>query len=142
MEMEDEDGGLFNIEVGSVDSADDAEKIPRDFQSEEDYLRQKKEWKVKSEDGEVCVLLGVMNCGMLIFWQIWKSLKLPIDNPTKPQSQTILHAIEELYFYRRYEEARNVACEVLKGRLNEGFRGVVEGYRGNCEAKIKTAGAG
>jgi len=50
MEMEDEDGGLFNIEVSSEN-----EKVPRDFQSEEDFQRQRREWKVKVEKGEVCV---------------------------------------------------------------------------------------
>jgi hypothetical protein len=61
---------------------------------------------------------------------------LPIDNPTKPESQTILHAVEELYFFRRYEEARKVACDVLKGKLNEDFKKAVENYQTRCEAKI------
>lgn len=62
---------------------------------------------------------------------------MPIDNPSKPKSQTILHAIEELYFFKRYDEAWNVACDALKGKLNEDFRGVIEGYREKCEAKVK-----
>jgi hypothetical protein len=55
MEMEDEDGGLFNIEVSSDESVNESEKVPRDFQSEEDYQRQRAEWKVKVEKGEVCI---------------------------------------------------------------------------------------
>jgi hypothetical protein len=62
---------------------------------------------------------------------------LPIDNPTKPESQKILHAIEELYFFRRYEEALKLACDVLKGKLDEQFRSVVESYREKCEVKVK-----
>jgi hypothetical protein len=50
--MEDDDGGLFNIEVSSDESVNDSEKIPRDFQSEEDFQRQRKEWKPKDERGE------------------------------------------------------------------------------------------
>ena len=53
-EMEDEDGGLFNIEVSSDESVNESVKVPRDFQSEEDFQRQRKEWKVKTEKGEVC----------------------------------------------------------------------------------------
>ena len=53
MEMEDEDGGLFNIEVSSDESVNESEKVPRDFQSEQDYQRQRAEWKVKVEKGEV-----------------------------------------------------------------------------------------
>lgn len=52
--MEDEDGGLFNIEVSSDESVNESEKVPRDFQSEEDFQKQRREWKVKVEKGEVC----------------------------------------------------------------------------------------
>jgi hypothetical protein len=52
--MDDEDGGLFNIEVSSEDEAEnESEKVPRDFQSEEDFQRQRAEWKPKIELGEV-----------------------------------------------------------------------------------------
>jgi hypothetical protein len=52
--MEDDDGGLFNIEVSSGDEAgNESEKVPRDFQSEEDFQRQRAEWKPKVEAGEV-----------------------------------------------------------------------------------------
>ena len=52
--MEGEDGGLFNIEISSEDEAEDeSEKKPRDFQSEEDFQKQKAEWKPKFEVGEV-----------------------------------------------------------------------------------------
>lgn len=53
-EMEDEHGGLFNIEVSSAEeSANDCEKVPRDFQSEEDFQRQRAAWRPKIETGEV-----------------------------------------------------------------------------------------
>ena len=52
--MEDDDGGLFNIEVSSGNEAgNESEKVPRDFQSEEDFQRQRAEWKPKVEAGEV-----------------------------------------------------------------------------------------
>ena len=64
--MEDEDGGLFNIEVGLDVSVNESEKVPRDFQSEEDFQRQKKEWKVKVDKGEVrtCTSLYVFEMQM------------------------------------------------------------------------------
>jgi len=60
MEGEDEDedrvGGLFNIEVSSADeSAGECKKAPRDFQSEEDFQRQRAAWRPKLETGEVWV---------------------------------------------------------------------------------------
>ena len=49
-----EDGpGFFNIEVGSDESVDETDKAPRDFQSEEDFRRQRREWKPKNEVGDV-----------------------------------------------------------------------------------------
>jgi len=49
----------------------------------------------------------------------------------------MLHAIEELYFVRRYDEALKIASNVLKGSLNGEFKGVIEGYRLKCEARVK-----
>ncbi|TVY23791.1 hypothetical protein LHYA1_G006782 [Lachnellula hyalina] len=124
MDDDDEDGGLFNIEVSSADgSANESVKVPRDFQSEEDFQRQRAGWRPKIETGE-----------------LWKTLQIPIDHPSKPESQTILHAIEELYFFQRYEEAGEVIARVLKGKLDAGFRKVVVGYEQRCKARIsKTA---
>ena len=56
VEMEDDDGGLFNIEVSFDECMNDSDKVPRDFQSEEDFQRQKKEWKPKVERGEASIL--------------------------------------------------------------------------------------
>jgi len=72
------------------------------------------------------------------FWfKLWKTLKLPMDNPSKQESQTILHAIEELYFFRRYEKAKGLAEEALKGKLIEEFRKTVKDYSQRCEAKLE-----
>ncbi|CZR59723.1 uncharacterized protein PAC_09617 [Phialocephala subalpina] len=126
MDGEDESGGLFNIEVGSDEEREAIareERVPRDFQSEENFQQVLKTWRPKVETGE-----------------IWRSLKLPLDNPSKPDSQTILHAVEELYFLKRYEEALKITETALKGELIEEFRGVLVGYRGRCEAKLATLG--
>ena len=55
--MEDENGGLFNIEVNSEDEVDESERVPRDFQSEEDFQRQRAAYKPKVEVGEVRIPL-------------------------------------------------------------------------------------
>jgi len=56
--MEDESGGLFNIEVDEESGEDVHEtekvKVPRDFQSEQNFERQKWECRPKCEIGEVC----------------------------------------------------------------------------------------
>jgi hypothetical protein len=143
--MEDENGGLFNIEVSSEDEAEtEPEKVPRDFQSEEDFQRQRAAWKPKIEVGEVriCPFFWLL----CLFWankaenpvqQLWKTLKLPIDKPSKPESQTILHAIEELYFFKRYEEALKIVQEALNGELISEFRKTLEDYKARCQNKLQ-----
>lgn len=49
----DDETKFFNIEVSSDESVDDTKKVPRDFQSEEDFQKQRREWKPKNEVGEV-----------------------------------------------------------------------------------------
>jgi hypothetical protein len=145
--MEDDDGGLFNIELSSSDeSVDVKEKVPRDFQSEDDFERQRKEWKPKIEAGEVGRVFSTMFSRLESanddFWfKLWKTLKLPMDNPSKQESQAILHAIEEMYFFKRYEKAKRLAEEALKGNLIEEFRKSVEDYRRRCEMKLESGEA-
>lgn len=55
--MEDDSGGLFNIDIDLDDSevpVKEEAKLPRDFQSEEDFQKQREEWNPKIEVGEVC----------------------------------------------------------------------------------------
>jgi len=121
---EDENGGLFNIQPDSENEEEvkkREDKVPRDFQSEEDFQSQRRDFRPKVEIGD-----------------LYKTLDLPIDNPTKPQSQTILHAIEELYFYRRYEMALRVTEDALKGDVVDEFRKTLLDYKVRCEAKLKS----
>jgi hypothetical protein len=52
---DDENGGLFGIDLGSEDESQvkDKDKLPRDFQSEEDFQRQRAEYRPKVEVGDV-----------------------------------------------------------------------------------------
>jgi len=44
-----------------------------------------------------------------------------------------MHAIEELYFFKRYEEALKIVEEALKGNLIQDFRKTLEDYRMKCK---------
>lgn len=51
-----DDGGFLAMDLGSSDSESGAApevKVPRDFQSQEDYEAQKASWKPTVDDGEV-----------------------------------------------------------------------------------------
>lgn len=142
---DDENGGLFNIEVSSEEE-DVEEKVPRDFQSEVDFQRVKAEYQPKVEVGGVSAYIHTLNHSTkrpllieILAFQLWKTLQLPKDNPSKIESQTMLHAIEELYFFKRYEEALEVTEDALKGELVADFRKTLEEYRSRCQAKIGKA---
>ena len=93
---------------------------------------------MKSERYEFLILgAGVSQFILILPAQLWKTLKLPVDNPSKPESQTILHAIEELYFFKRYEEALKITEEALKGELIRDFRKTLEDYKMSCQKKIQ-----
>jgi hypothetical protein len=48
-----------------------------------------------------------------------------------------MHAIEELYFFRRYGEAKKVADEALKGQLSDEFRKLLQDYKSRAQAKLQ-----
>ena len=57
---------------------------------------------------------------------------------SKPETQEILHAVEELYFFKRYDEAVEFVEGVLKsgqGWLDEEMRTLLRYYEGRCRAK-------
>lgn len=58
-----------------------------------------------------------------------------MENPSKSESQTVLYAIEELYFYRRFEEGTKLAEKALASELSEDLRKTLQGYRERCIAK-------
>ncbi|KAK3942293.1 hypothetical protein QBC46DRAFT_380498 [Diplogelasinospora grovesii] len=92
--------GLMNISLSDSEGDDnntDTNKnntdSPRDRTalSETDFQSLKAAYKAKTENGD-----------------IWKKIKLPLPHVTglnKPEIQELLHAVEELYFFRRYDEA-------------------------------------
>jgi hypothetical protein len=59
-----------------------------------------------------------------------------MNNPSKPESQTILHSIEELYFLRYFAEAESLTTKALEGELQDDFRATLENYLARCRAKL------
>lgn len=68
-------------------------------------------------------------------------MSLPITgSASKPQAQEILHAIEELYFFRRYEEGAGFARRVLdtsSQALDDEHRAMVTLYEEKCLTKMR-----
>ncbi|ORY68996.1 uncharacterized protein BCR38DRAFT_425008 [Pseudomassariella vexata] len=141
MDASDLDSGLFGISLS--DSSDGEEtlnsqkpngrnKADRTGQSEAEFQAVRKAYAVKVENGE-----------------IWKTVELPLDGDgakiAKPQAQALLHAVEELYFFRRYEEAAKFVGRVLGGDgksgsddgLDEDTRKLLRHYETKCAEKVR-----
>ncbi|KAI1466178.1 uncharacterized protein F4812DRAFT_436182 [Daldinia caldariorum] len=115
------DSGLFGIQLsdsedGSNNDSEPAEgtrpkkgeantPVDRTAQSEEEFQAVRREYRVKVENGE-----------------IWKTIQLPVGpgRVSKPDAQALLHAVEELYFFRRYSDGANFARAILSSNGDEG----------------------
>ncbi|OHE99104.1 hypothetical protein CORC01_05597 [Colletotrichum orchidophilum] len=122
--MADEDGGLFNIALD--DSDEEGVNRPRDWQSEEDFQELRATYRVKVQDGD-----------------IWQTIELPLktEKASKPVLQELLHAVEELYFLRRFGEAAAFARRVLDGSdaaLDRDTRETLARYEAKSRGRMET----
>ncbi|KAI1756082.1 hypothetical protein F4782DRAFT_526636 [Xylaria castorea] len=131
---DDLDAGLLGIALSDSDTeaGDDAtatKKVSREArtgQSEAEFQDVKRTYHVKVENGE-----------------IWKSVRLPLGRQiSKPEVQTLLHAVEELYFFRRFSEGTRFARSVIDddggaGKLDEDSLRILLYYERKCSDKIE-----
>lgn len=61
-----------------------------------------------------------------------------MKNPSKPELQNVFHAVEELYFFHRFEEALDFLGRVLEGPegLGDEAKGALERYERKCRDKL------
>ncbi|CAN8106444.1 unnamed protein product [Discula destructiva] len=131
MAADDMDSGLFNIALSDSEdetSAATAADPPRDRtgQTEAEFQAVKSAFRPKLDNGE-----------------LWKSMQVPLGQRKvgKPEAQELLHAVEELYFYRRYEEAVAFVGRVFEGEggasgMDWDVRDVLRRYEGKCLARM------
>ncbi|KAK4451867.1 hypothetical protein QBC34DRAFT_399766 [Podospora aff. communis PSN243] len=111
--MADFDNGLLSISLDSDSDADSTgtpaecatstpSRADRTALSDAAFQHLKETYKPKVENGE-----------------IWSTITFPIGT-SKPEAQEVLHAAEELYFFRRYEEAVRFVERVFSGSDGKG----------------------
>lgn len=136
---DDLDAGLFGISLSDSEDAgaepSEQSKIEsqqnggRTGQSEAAFQDVKSSYHVKIENGE-----------------IWKNVNLPnFRGVTKPEAQEVLHAAEELYFFRRYDEVvdyiRNLfRTESIVRRFDKDTREMLEHYEAKSLHKLADTG--
>ncbi|KAK3500219.1 uncharacterized protein B0T23DRAFT_371806 [Neurospora hispaniola] len=109
-----------------------ATKADRTALSEEAFQELKKTYRVKVENGE-----------------FHRHLRFPLGSPAadgsrtinKPEAQEILHAVEELYFFRRYEEAvallRKVWEDAGDSLFDRDTTGLLRLYETRCGERLR-----
>ncbi|KAF5001357.1 hypothetical protein FGRMN_1114 [Fusarium graminum] len=125
MDEEDPLAGFAVVDVSS-DEADEVEtKSRRTGQSEEAWQAIKKEYTAKVENGD-----------------IYQNIKLPLGpGVSKMDIQEAVHAVEEHYFFRRYNEAEKLAMDIMAAGdgLDKDSRQLLEEYQAKCHQKNKKA---
>ncbi|KAL1875927.1 hypothetical protein VTK73DRAFT_9711 [Phialemonium thermophilum] len=122
------DSGLLGI--GLSDSGDEAlndapkSREEKNAQSEDEFQRVRREFRPKIENGE-----------------IFKVVKFPLSEMvSKAEAQELLHAVEELYFFRRYDDAMEFVQLIFSetGRpagLDDETKELLRYYETRCHQK-------
>ncbi|KAK0635841.1 hypothetical protein B0T17DRAFT_517407 [Bombardia bombarda] len=143
------DSGLFNISLSDSEEEDQtssnnnkgndtngtntgSSRSDRTALSQADFDALKKTYRPKMENGE-----------------IFKTITLSLgESIAKPDIQELLHAVEELYFFRRYDEAVRFLHDVLGGDeddkascLDNDTKTQLRYYKAKCVQKSGKANA-
>ncbi|KAL8392934.1 hypothetical protein RB595_002938 [Gaeumannomyces hyphopodioides] len=116
---------LFAIDLSGDESQNEAagdkkSKRDKNRQTEEEFQQLRSEYRPRMENGE--------------------TVKLPLGQAAVPklEAQDLLHAAEELYFYKRYAEAADFVRDVLAGDpggLDQDTKAMLALYRARCLQK-------
>ncbi|RFU81193.1 hypothetical protein TARUN_1039 [Trichoderma arundinaceum] len=113
-----EENDLFNIQISDSEDDKTEKKSKRTGQTEEDFQAVKTTYHAKVENGN-----------------IYQTINLPLGpDANKQHVQEVLHAAEELYFFRRYQDVIDLVSQVLtlegdKGGLDEETRQLLSMYQ-------------
>ncbi|RKU49404.1 hypothetical protein DL546_005604 [Coniochaeta pulveracea] len=130
---DDLNSGLLGIGLSLSDSEDSSQetekpltRAEKNAQTEEEFQKLRSVYKAKIENGE-----------------IWQTIDLPLkETVSKPLGQELLHAVEELYFFRRYSEALDFVGKVLEeeenaSRLDNDSRELLGYYQRRCADRMR-----
>ncbi|KAL7926082.1 hypothetical protein ACQKWADRAFT_281721 [Trichoderma austrokoningii] len=121
-----DENDLFNIQVSDSEDERAEKKSRRTGQTEAEFQAVKNTYRAKVENGN-----------------IQQTILLPLEpGANKQHVQEVLHAAEELYFFRRYQELVDLVSRVLtpegdKGGLDEETKQILSMYQSRCRQKMK-----
>ncbi|KAK3957027.1 hypothetical protein QBC32DRAFT_329412 [Pseudoneurospora amorphoporcata] len=110
-------------------------KADRTALSEEAFQELKRTYRVKVENGEFHLHLS---------FPIGSTSPDGSRTINKPEAQEILHAVEELYFFRRYEEAvaliQKIWADAGENLFDKDTTGLLRLYERRCAERLKGKG--
>ncbi|KAL7814462.1 hypothetical protein V8C26DRAFT_403878 [Trichoderma gracile] len=124
--MSDGENDVFNIQVSDSEEDKAEKKSKRTGQSEDDFQAVKSTYRAKVENGK-----------------IHETISLPLPpHANKQHIQEVIHAAEELYFFRRYQDVIDLVSRVLalegdKGGLDDESKQLLSMYQSRCRQKLK-----
>ncbi|PNY29940.1 Uncharacterized protein TCAP_00149 [Tolypocladium capitatum] len=126
---DDDDDGILNIEIS--DNEDDQKRADRTGQTEAAFQAVKRNYRVKVENGEASRLSSH-------FKRHTNS-----HRASKQDLQEVVHAVEELYFFRRYREALDFLATVQHDGSANAFdndtRKLLDTYGKHCLQKLNSS---
>ncbi|KAK2593881.1 hypothetical protein QQS21_008401 [Conoideocrella luteorostrata] len=122
--MDDEDGGILNIEISDDEVDVTKKKADRTGQTEDEFQVVKQNYQARVENGE-----------------IHKHVQLPLQpGINKMRTQEVIHAVEELYFHRRYQDGVDLVNRAFGNcgaeAIDNDSRQLLETYREKCQQKV------
>ncbi|KAG6184252.1 hypothetical protein E4U24_002479 [Claviceps purpurea] len=126
--MDQEDNPLLNIDLSdsSDQESDKAQKkADRTAQTEDEFQFVKGMYRARVENGN-----------------IHERLDLPLRPDTnKMRTQDVIHAVEELYFHRTFQQAIDLVDRALDGpdgaaSVDNDSRQLLETYREKCQRRL------
>ncbi|KAL7810331.1 hypothetical protein V8C44DRAFT_332971 [Trichoderma aethiopicum] len=121
-----DENDLFNIQVSDSEEDQVEKRSKRTGQSEDEFQAVKNAYRAKVENGN-----------------IHETINLPLaPDANKQHVQEVVHAAEELYFFRRYQDVIDLVSRVLalegdKGGLDDESKQLLSMYQSRCRQKLK-----
>ncbi|GAO17916.1 uncharacterized protein UV8b_00393 [Ustilaginoidea virens] len=118
--MDEDDAGILNMQLSDDDVDVAKKKADRTGQAEDDFQATRRRYRVKVENGDM-----------------HKHVRLPLEpGASKMRTQQVIHAVEELYFYRQYHKAADLVARAFAngGReaIDDDSRRLLDTYRSMC----------
>lgn len=140
-----EENHLFNIQVSDSEEDTIEKKTKRTGQSEDEFQAVKSTYRAKVENGNVRRHDNTHSSqfSKALAIQIHGTIQLPLaPDANKQHVQEVIHAAEELYFFRRYQHVIDLVSKVLalegdNGGLDDESKQLLSMYQSRCRQKLK-----